>query len=44
MMSIWQMGGESMLLYPAGSLTGERLQELLDQEEGMDHRPFPIEG
>jgi len=24
-------------------LTGERLQELLNQE-GLDHRPFPIEG
>jgi 6-phosphofructokinase 2 len=38
-----KLGGESSLLYPAGGLTGERLQELLDQE-GLDHRPFPIEG
>jgi sugar/nucleoside kinase (ribokinase family) len=41
--AIKKLGGESMLLYPAGGLTGERLQELLDQE-GLDHRPFPIEG
>jgi hypothetical protein len=30
--AIKKLGGESMLLYPAGGLTGERLQELLDQE------------
>ncbi len=41
--AIKKLGGESNLLYPAGGLTGERLQELLDQE-GIDHRPFPIEG
>jgi 6-phosphofructokinase 2 len=41
--AIKKLGGESMLLYPAGGLTGERLQELLDRE-GLDHRPFPIEG
>ena len=41
--AIKKLGGESMLLYPAGGLTGERLQELLDQE-GLNHRPFPIEG
>ena len=41
--AIKKLGGESKLLYPAGGLTGERLQELLDQE-GIDHRPFPIEG
>ncbi|MBN2058920.1 MAG: 1-phosphofructokinase family hexose kinase, partial [Deltaproteobacteria bacterium] len=41
--AIKKLGGESKLLYPAGGLTGERLQELLDQE-GLDHRPFPIEG
>ena len=41
--AIKKLGGESVLLYPAGGLTGERLQELLDQE-GLDHRPFPIEG
>jgi len=41
--AIKKLGGESILLYPAGGLTGERLQELLNQE-GLDHRPFPIEG
>jgi 6-phosphofructokinase 2 len=41
--AIKKLGGTSVLLYPAGGLTGERLQELLDQE-GLDHRPFPIEG
>jgi 6-phosphofructokinase 2 len=41
--AIKKLGGESMLLYPAGGLTGERLQELLDRE-GLDHRPFTIEG
>jgi 6-phosphofructokinase 2 len=41
--AIKKLGGESMLLYPAGGLTGERLQELLDRE-GLDHQPFPIEG
>jgi len=38
-----QLGGKSLLLYPAGGLTGKRLQELLD-EEGLNHRPFPIVG
>jgi 6-phosphofructokinase 2 len=41
--AIKKLGGESMLLYPAGGLTGERLQGLLD-EEGLNFRPFPIEG
>ncbi len=41
--AIKKLGGESLLLYPAGSITGERLQELLDQE-GLNHRPFPIRG
>ncbi len=41
--AIKKLGGESMLLYPAGGLTGERLQELLDEEE-LGHRPFPIKG
>ncbi len=41
--AIKKLGGEPRLLYPAGGLTGEKLQELLDQE-GIDHRPFPIEG
>ena len=41
--AIKKLGGASMLLYPAGGLTGKRLQELLDKE-GLNHRPFPIEG
>jgi 6-phosphofructokinase 2 len=41
--AVKKLGGESLLLYPAGGLTGKRLQELLD-EEGLNHRPFPIEG
>jgi 6-phosphofructokinase 2 len=41
--AIKKLGGKSLLLYPAGGLTGKRLQELLD-EEGLNHRPFYIEG
>jgi 6-phosphofructokinase 2 len=41
--AVKKLGGESLLLYPAGGLTGKRLQELLD-EDGLNHRPFPIEG
>jgi len=41
--AIKKLGGESLLLYPAGGLTGERLKALLNRE-GLDHRPFPIEG
>ena len=41
--AIKKLGGESILLYTAGGLAGEWLKELLDQE-GLDHRPFPIEG
>lgn len=41
--AIKKLGGQSLLLYPAGGLTGQRLQELLD-EEGLNHRPFFIEG
>jgi len=41
--AIKKLGGKSQLLYPAGGMTGQRLQELLD-EEGLDHRPFPIAG
>ena len=41
--AIKKLGGTSLLLYPAGGLTGTRLQELLE-EEGLDHRPFPIVG
>ncbi|MGQ9647111.1 MAG: hypothetical protein ACUVWO_11315 [Thermodesulfobacteriota bacterium] len=38
-----KLGGESLLLYPAGGLTGYRLKDLLE-EEGITHRPVPIEG
>jgi 6-phosphofructokinase 2 len=41
--AIKKLGGKSLLLYPAGGLTGKRLQGLLD-DEGLDHRSFPIEG
>lgn len=41
--AIKKLGGESFLLYGKGGLTGQRLQELLD-EEGLIHRPFPLEG
>ncbi|MBN1140190.1 MAG: 1-phosphofructokinase family hexose kinase [Deltaproteobacteria bacterium] len=40
--AIKKLGGKSLLLYPAGGLTGQRLRELLDQE-GLAHQPFPIE-
>ncbi len=41
--AVKKLGGESLLLYPVGGLTGKRLQKLLDLE-GLTHRPFPIEG
>jgi 6-phosphofructokinase 2 len=41
--AIKKLGGESVLLYPAGGYTGNRLKELLDRE-GIDHRAVPIEG
>lgn len=41
--AIKKLGGESLLLYPAGGLTGTRLQELLD-EENLNHQAFTIEG
>ena len=41
--AIKKLGGESLLLYPIGGLTGKMLQKLLDLE-GLNHRPFPIEG
>jgi 6-phosphofructokinase 2 len=31
-----------LLLYPAGGLTGQRLKDLLDEEE-LNHKPFIIE-
>jgi 6-phosphofructokinase 2 len=41
--AIKKLGGESMLLYTAGGWTGEKLQELLNEED-LAHRPLPIEG
>ncbi len=41
--AIKKLGGESVLLYPTGGLTGVRLQELLNEED-LIHRPLPIEG
>jgi 6-phosphofructokinase 2 len=41
--AIKKLGGESLLFYPAGGLTGGRLQELLSDED-LVHRSFPIEG
>ncbi|MDY6823544.1 MAG: PfkB family carbohydrate kinase [Thermodesulfobacteriota bacterium] len=41
--AIKKPGGEALLLNSAGGLTGKRLQKLLDQE-GLNHRPFPIGG
>jgi len=41
--AIKKLGGKSLLLYPAGGLTGQRLGELLD-EEGLTHKAFPIAG
>jgi len=41
--AIKKLGGESLLLYTAGGLTGKRLQELLN-EEGLNYQSIPIEG
>lgn len=41
--AIRKLGGESLLLYPAGGLTGTRLEQLLDAE-GLEQRPFPVAG
>ncbi|MFW6237507.1 MAG: 1-phosphofructokinase family hexose kinase, partial [Desulfosudaceae bacterium] len=41
--AIKKLGGESLLLYPAGGLTGKMLQNLLDRED-LHHRSFPIGG
>lgn len=41
--AIKKLGGESMLLYPAGGYTGNRFKDLLE-EEGIPHQPVPIEG
>ncbi len=41
--AIKKLGGDSELLYPAGGLTGQRLQGLLDKED-LFHRPLPVAG
>jgi len=41
--AIKKLGGDSVLLYPAGGYTGNRLKDLLE-EEGITHRPVPIGG
>lgn len=41
--AIKKLGGKSLLLYPAGGMTGRRLRELLDEED-LNHRPFSIVG
>lgn len=41
--AIKKLGGKSVLIYPAGGYTGNRLKDLLE-EEGITHRPVPIEG
>jgi 6-phosphofructokinase 2 len=41
--AIKRLGGESVLLYPAGGLAGHRLKELIEQE-GINHQSIPIEG
>lgn len=41
--AIKKLGGESILLYTAGGITGRRLQDLLD-EEGLNHQRVPLEG
>ena len=41
--AIKKLGGESLLLYPAREMTGQRLKNLLE-EEGLNHRAFPIQG
>ena len=35
--AIKKLGGDSLLLYPAGGYTGQRLKDLLE-EEGITHR------
>jgi len=41
--AIKKLGGESLLLYPAGGYTGQRLKDLLDGE-GITQHPVSIEG
>ncbi len=41
--AVKKLGGESLLLHPAGGLAGERLKELID-EEGLKHQEHPTKG
>lgn len=41
--AIKKLGGESLLFYPSGGLTGKMLENLLLQEN-ISHYPIPIEG
>jgi 6-phosphofructokinase 2 len=41
--AIEKLGGKCRLFYPAGGLTGKRIQDLLENE-GLDHRLFSIDG
>jgi 6-phosphofructokinase 2 len=41
--AIKNLGGESKLLYPQGGLSGQLLNNLLE-EEGISHQAFPIKG
>lgn len=41
--AIKKLGGESVLVYPVGGHTGNRLKDLLEAE-GITHRPVSIEG
>lgn len=41
--AIKKLGGESLLIYPAGGMSGSMLNELLEQEK-IDKLPLPIKG
>lgn len=41
--AIKKLGGNSLLLYPAGGLTGQKLKILLDEEE-LNHKAFSVNG
>jgi len=41
--AIHKLGGDSTAFYTSGGITGNILQNLLDQE-GINHRPIPIRG
>ncbi len=41
--AIQRLGGDSLTIYTAGGLSGQRLRELLDRE-GLNHRALAIDG